>query len=147
MLKLERLFRRLAYSFGVAGFITIGFQNVPTLWQIPIITYGVTLILFAFSWRIQREYKEIILKIDGPDAADPSKNWFGNLYERSPHQYHTLWEGFYTFGAVLMATIAAENFGYSFYGATGYLAGLVAVVLFIIMRFFDPKSKRSYYEK
>ena len=147
MLIIERFFRRIAYSFGVAGLLTVGFQDSLSYFQIPLLTYIVTAVLFIFSWRIQKEYKEIILKIDGPDAQDPAKSWFGNLYERSPHQYHILWEGFYTFGAVLIAIIAAENFGYYSYNKIGYILGLTAVILFVITRAVDPRAKRRYYEK
>lgn len=147
MLMLERLFRRIAYSFGIAGLLTVGFQGSISYYHIPVVTYVVTAILFVFSWRIQKEYKEIIGKIDGPNAVDPAQSWFGNLYERNPQQYYILWEGFYTFGAVLMATIAAENFGYHSYSNEGYILGFTAIILFIVIRVFDPKAKRRYYNK
>ncbi|MFF5996980.1 hypothetical protein AAGS61_19900 [Lysinibacillus sp. KU-BSD001] len=107
---IESLFRRVGYSFSLAALVTVGYRNIE--WQyfnIPAITWAITVLLFLLSWRVVSEYKRIIIYIDG--SLEPSESsLFGKVKKKWPHLYDITWEFLYTLGAWIGAMIALDSF-------------------------------------
>ncbi|WP_431028557.1 hypothetical protein [Lysinibacillus sp. LZ02] len=107
---IESLFRRVGYSFSMAALVTVGYQNME--WQyfnIPAITWAITVLLFLFSWRVVSEYKRIIIYFDG--SLEPSESsLFGKIKKEWSRLYYITWQFLYTLGAWSGTVIALESF-------------------------------------
>ena len=144
MLQLERFFRRLAYSFGIALMVTAGFTNAERLFYLPTVTWIVAIILFLLSWRIQREYAAIILKLDGQNA-EPSDPIAWVVGDR-PHLYHLVWAAVYTYGTYIVVMLPIDWF------IEGTREWRPYFIMFITLLFFgarlvDPYIRPSFYKK
>lgn len=144
LLQLERMFRRLAYSFGIALIVTSGFMDSERVFYLPSITWLVAAVLLIFSWRIQREYTAIVLKLDGPDAkpTDPIA-W---IVGERPHLYHFIWAAVYTFGTYIVVMLPLDWFVEGTRQWRPYYIAVIAV-LFLGARLMDPKVRPSFYHK
>ena len=144
MLQLEKFYRRVAYSFGLALIVTVGFMESERYFYLPMITWVVAALFFLLSWRIQKEYTSIIVKIDGEDAKpnDPIAWVVGDKL----HVYHLLWSAVYTFGTYVVVAIPIDWF---VEGTRGWrpIFACSLVVLFIAARLFDKQSRPGYYNK
>lgn len=144
MLALERLFRRIAYSFGSALLVTSGFIGAETIFYLPPVTWIIAIVLFVLSWRIQKEYATIVIKLDGPDAkpSDPVAWVFGNQM----HLYHLCWAAIYTFGTYIVVMLPIDWF---IEGTRQWRPHFIAVAatLFVVARLFDRRVRPSFYNK
>lgn len=144
MLLIERLFRRLAYVFGAALIVTVGLVDSERFWHLPMMTWIVAVILFIFSWRIQKEYAEIITKLDGPDAqpTDPVVWVTGD----NRVAYHIIWSAIYTFGTYIVVMLPIDWFIEDTRQWRPYFIAIGAII-FVCARIVDPKARASFYHK
>ena len=144
MLLIENMYRRIAYSFGLALLITASFIDAERIIYLPKITWVVAVVLFVLSWKVQKEYSEIMKRIDGPDAkpSDPIAWFVGD----QPHIYHFIWAAIYTFGTYVVVAIPIDWFlEETRQWRPLFICGLI--VLFTIARLVDPKVRSNYYHK
>ncbi|MER1998689.1 MAG: hypothetical protein ABS882_02855 [Lysinibacillus sp.] len=144
MLALEHLLRRLAYTFGSALIVTSGFLSAERIFYLPAITWFVALVLFVLSWRIQKEYAVIILKLDGPDAkpTDPIAWVLGDRM----HLYHLCWSAIYTFGTYIVVMLPLDWFIEGTRQWRPYFL-VVATIIFVLARLVDKRVRPSFYTK
>ena len=144
MLLLERLFRRLAYTFGSALIVTSGFLNAERILYLPAVTWLISIILFVLSWRIQKEYATIIMKLDGPDAkpTDPIVWFFGDQM----HLYHLCWAAIYTLGTYIVVMLPLDWFIEGTRQWRPYFL-VIATIIFVLARLFDKRVRPSFYTK
>jgi hypothetical protein len=141
MLRVERFYRRIAYCFGISLIVTAGFTASERFFYLPAITWVVAIVLFALSWRIQKEYTALIGKSDKPDN-DPIAWVVGH----KPHLYHLLWAAVYTFGTYIVVALPLQWFAASTVEWRPFFA-IWLIVLFLLSRFVDPKVRKSFYNK
>ena len=144
MILIERLYRRIAYTFGIALIMTSGFLESERILYLPPVTWVVAALLFLLSWRIQKEYAAIILKLDGPDAkpTDPVAWLVGN----QPHFYYLIWSAIYTFGTYIVVAIPIDWFIDGTRQWRPHFT-LALVLLFTLARVMDPRIRPSFYKK
>lgn len=143
MLAVERLFRRFGYSFGFAGLFVALFEFKQMYLGIPIIGYVLGTVLFICSWQIEKEVRRHILFEE--DADDIVEKLIWKISGRKKHGKYIIWQALFTFGAALtlIAALIDLNIVLPFY-MRFYLA-LGVVLLFVITRFFDPKTRSEHY--
>ena len=143
MLAVERLFRRFGYSFGFAGLFVALFEFKQMYLGIPIIGYVLGAVLFICSWQVEKEVQRHIRFEE--DADDLVEKLLWKISGRKKHRKYIIWQALFTFGAALtlIAALIDLNIVLPFYMRV-YLA-LGVVLLFVITRLFDPKTRPEYY--
>ena len=143
MLAVERLFRRFGYSFGFAWLFVALFEFKQMYLGIPIIGYVLGAVLFICSWQIEKEVRRHILFKENADDVVEKLIW--KISGRKKHRKYIIWQALFTFGAALtlIAALIDLNIVLPFYMRV-YLA-LGVVLLFVITRLFDPKTRPEYY--
>ena len=143
MLTIERLFRRFGYSFGFAGLFVALFEFKQMYLGIPMIGYVLGTVLFICSWQIEKEVRRHILFEE--DADDLVEKLIWKISGRKKHRKYIIWQALFTFGAALtlLAALIDLNIVLPFYMRAYLVLGVV--LLFVITRFFDPKTRSEYY--
>ena len=143
MLAIERLFRRFGYSFGFAGLFVALFEFKQMHFGIPIIGYVLGTVLFICSWQIEKEVRRHILFEENAD--DVVEKFIWKISGCKKHRKHMIWQALFTFGAALtlIAALIDLNIVLPFYMRVCLVLGVV--LLFVITRFFDPKTRPEYY--
>ena len=110
---------------------------------IPMIGYVLGAVLFICSWQIEKEVRRHILFEE--DADDIVEKLIWKISGHKKHRKYIIWQALFTFGAALtlLAALIDLNIVLPFYMRV-YLA-LGVVLLFVITRFFDPKTRPEYY--
>lgn len=102
---IEILVRRLLFSFAVATLFTYNFTNFSKIYDgLPTITVVIAVVLFALSWRLEKEFLHLFLK---KEEGQDSSMW-GDFERRNPRLAKTMWQSIVTIGALHLFYLALD---------------------------------------
>ena len=138
---LETVCRKASVSFVVAALFTKSFVTMtPIIWNISVITWGITIVLFSLSSRLKRELKQILINHD--EEAHKTTMW-GQFETRYPRLSTIVWEFFVTFAIVHLLYIALDYLAIIETNGNRTPLFLVAVIIAVIFRILDRDTYRK----
>ena len=138
---LELVCRRVSISFAIAAIFTKSFLTMtPIIWNISVVTWGITIVLFFLSWRLKKEFKQIFINND--EEAHKATMW-GQFEMKYPHLSKVAWEFFITFATVHLLYIALDYLEIIETNGNRTSLFLLAVIIAVTFRILD----RDTYQK
>ena len=136
---IELIVRRLLFSFAIAAFVTVNFNNgITTVEGIAPITWGVTLLLFILSWRIEKEFIQLFLKKDASD-----RSMWGEFERKYPKVSAIAWQMIITLGAIHVTYLALDLLGVIEVNGQRVELFFYAILLTIVFRLIDQHTYRK----
>lgn len=137
MRKIENFVRRLLFSFFVAAIVTRSFQGEMSEWlSIPLITWGVFVLILLCSWRVEKEFVQIFIRTDVKEGETP----IDDFELKNPYLSNLMWQFFVTFAAVHVVVIALDWFELVEVNGQRLLILIGATVIAGFFRLVDPTS-------
>ena len=138
---LETVCRKASISFVVAALFTKSFTEMtPLLWNISIVTWGITILLFSLSWRLKRELKQIL--INHNDEAHKATMW-GQFETKYPRLSMIAWEFFVSFAVLHLLYIALDYLAIIETNGNRISLFILAVIIAGIFRILDRDTYRK----
>lgn len=137
---LEIIARHMSMSFFIAILFTKPFIGTADLWNIPLITWGVTIILFVLSWQLKKEVKQIFIKED--QDAHNATLW-GQFELKHPKLSQIIWETFVTFAIIHLLYIALDYIMIIETNGNRTLLFIIAFIIAITFRILDRDTYRK----
>ncbi len=136
---IELLVRRGLFSFAVAAFVTVNFNNEATsVLTIAPITWIVTLLLFVLSWRIEKEFIQLFLKKD----ADNLSMW-DEFEKKYPRLSAFTWQSVVTLGAIHVMYLSLDLLHIIEVNGQRAELFLYAFIATIVFRLIDQHTYRK----
>lgn len=136
---IELITRRIFFSFAVAAFVTVNFNNEATsLLTIAPITWVVTLLLFILSWRIEKEFIQLFLKKDADDLS-----MWGEFEKKYPRLSAFTWQSVVTLGAIHVLYLALDLFRIIEVNGQRIELFLYAFIATFVFRLIDQHTYRK----
>jgi hypothetical protein len=102
---IENLIRRILFTFSLASFVTMSFnQKLTSLTELAWITWALFAVLFLLSWRLAKEFNEIFIK----DVEEDRSMW-GQFEKRNPWLASFTWQCFITLAAIHVFYLALDG--------------------------------------
>ena len=138
---LEAVCRKASVSFVVAALFTKSFVTMtPIIWNISVVTWGITVILFFLSWRLKKELKQILINHD--EEAHTVTMW-GQFETKYPRLSTIVWEFFVTFAIIHLLYIALDYLAIIETNGNRTSLFLFAVIIAGIFRIIDRDTYRK----
>jgi magnesium-transporting ATPase (P-type) len=138
---LEELCRKASVSFVIAALFTKSFMTTtPIIWNISVLTWGITVILFLLSWRLKKELKQILIKHD--EEAHTATLW-GQFETKYPRLSTIVWEFFVTFAIVHLLYIALDYLAIIETNGNRTSLFLLAIIITCTFRILDRDTYRK----
>ena len=136
---IELIVRRLLFSFAVAAFVTVNFNDgTTTVKEIAPITWGSTLLLFILSWRIEKEFIQLFLKKDASD-----RSMWGEFERKYPKLSAITWQMVITLGAIHVTYLALDLLGVIEVNGQRVELFFYAILVTIVFRLIDQHTYRK----
>jgi hypothetical protein len=140
MFWIESIFRRSALSFSVALFVTKSFnENIQHVINLSLITWGLTVLLFVFSWRIEKELKQIFVN----ENKSSDQTLWGQFENRFPKLANVMWSVFLTFAVIHIGYVALDFTNVLEVNGNRFTLLLIALVIAFGFRVFDRDTYRK----
>lgn len=137
MRKLENFLRRLLFAFFAAAIVTKSFQGSMAEWQsIPLITWGIFLIIVLCSWRVEKEFVQLFIRKEVAEGETP----IDDFEKKNPYLSNLLWQFFVTFAAIHVVFIALDWFGIVEVNGQRVKIFIGATMIAVLFRLMDPTS-------
>ena len=136
---IELIVRRIFFSFAVAAFVTVNFNNEATnVMSIALITWIITILLFVLSWRIEKEFIQLFIKKDADDIS-----MWGEFEKKYPRLSAFTWQSIVTLGAIHVLYLALDLIGIIEVNGQRVELFLYAFTASIVFRLIDQHTYRK----
>ena len=136
---IELIVRRIFFSFAVAAFVTVNFNNEATnVMSIALITWIITILLFVLSWRIEKEFIQLFIKKDADDIS-----MWGEFEKKYPRLSAFTWQSIVTLGAIHVLYLALDLIGIIEVNGQRVELFLYAFTATIVFRLIDQHTYRK----
>ncbi len=140
MKRIEILLRRLLFSFAVATLFTYNFTTFSeTYYGLPVITIVIVFVLFALSWRLEKEFLHLFLK---KEEGHDTSMW-GDFEQRNPRVAKLMWQSIVTIGALHLFYLALDLLHLIEVNGQRMQLFAIAFLITVIFRLVDGDTYRK----
>ena len=136
---IELIVRRIVFSFSVAAFVTVNFNDEATsMMAIAPITWIITLLLFILSWRMEKEFIQLFLRKEVDDFS-----MWGEFEKKYPRLSAFAWQSIVTLGAIHILYLALDFLRIIEVNGQRVELFLYAFLVTIVFRLIDQHTYRK----